>query len=177
MDEDEDDAGSDDVESGPSELLDVAVEDDPCVAFDDEMLEEESDLDVLEEFLDDGLNRLSSGFGSWMSPVRTASSTSQGSCLLFNVRTLDTVLVAGSAVMMTCSGLVSSGMVAGLSLHLGLRQSGMETLAYLVLSMFISILAGREPLVKLTMVLLPITIMEDESGTGWDGIGGIGGTS
>ena len=78
------------------------------------------------------LKKPSSMLGTTMSPTLIASMTSQGSCLLLNVRTLWTELVPGSAMMTTCSGRSGSwgGMDSGLGFHDGFLMIGIETLAY-----------------------------------------------
>ena len=118
-----------DEDSGMTELSDPVELDVPKVALDDEMLEDVFELDAVVDGERSSGKYPSSWFGTWMSPVLIASTTSQGSCLCLRVRTLDTELVAGSGIITTCSGRLSSGMEAGLSPQRGFLKDGRETLA------------------------------------------------
>ena len=122
----DDELSDDDVENGIVELREDLELEEPEVALDDEMLDDKADVVI---GLGDGPKYPSREFGTEMSPVLIASKTSQGSCLLSSVRTLETELLDGSDITTTCSGRLSIGSDCGLALHSGFLQIGKETLA------------------------------------------------
>ena len=99
-----------------------------------------------------------------MSPNLNASRMSQGSCLWLIVMTLETELLFGSAIMTTCSGLVSGVGEEGLGRQRGFLIEGMDALEYVVSVVSMVIVSGRVLPDKLIILLEPKTTTEDESG-------------